>query len=281
VKKLNQKGQALIEYVMLLFIAVLMVIGLVYQFNDAFRQYLNAWFGSNEGYLFCLIQNGYLPGESENCSPPTFNLKNGKKLAADGIGGGGSSKNGAGSGSTNASGNGSGGSNAGNGGSGGGGGGGRANERGSSGSLAPANLTAMKSNAAASGKGGSEGAGGSTGDDGFSSGGGLAPGAFGSRQSSRRNSRYIPYGSDDDDDSGSHSRASTVLAATSEKDIRAARLVAVENARKKRLEDADVNATVSFGNVIKYVAIFVLVFSLIFFIGSMLVAISRGGRKRE
>ncbi len=62
----NQRGQGLIEYVLLLFISVVVVIGLIFQFNQSFRSYADNYFGS---YVKCLLRAGELPnlgiGEQE------------------------------------------------------------------------------------------------------------------------------------------------------------------------------------------------------------------------
>ncbi len=254
----------------MLFIAILLILGLVYQFNDAFRQYLNAWFRSDDGgYLFCLIQNGYLPGESENCPLPQFNLQNGKKIAG-GLGG-----TGAASGSGGNSGGSGGNSGGGSGGLGSFNSGGRVREGGSS--LVPANIKGV---GAQNGQGGA-GTGGSTGDTGFSSSGSVIANnrGFGSRPS-RSGGRYVPTDSADDETTPQSKSKNQTIPAT-ERDLKAARVVAAENARRKRLQEQDLDTTISFGNVFKYAAIFAIIFALIFFIGSMLVAISRGGRKRD
>jgi hypothetical protein len=268
--KPSESGQALIEYIAILFIGTLMVLGLVYQFNDAFRQYLDAWFnGDDSGYLFCLIQNGYLPGESATCPLPQFNLKNGKALS--GIGG---TTNAGGANGSGSAGNGSGSANNSQntggpfGGEGGGGG-----RRG---------FIAAGANFGGKGKNAGGGAGGkeSTGNaDGSSSspvfGGGNAGGA-GARAQAR--GRYVPIQTDDSD--GGAATAKTIPA--TERDLKAqARFVAAEKARKKAEESEDFNTKFTFGKILKYLIIIFILFSIFFFIGSQLLAISQGGKKRQ
>jgi hypothetical protein len=55
---LNQSGQGAIEYILLLFVAVFIMLGTVYQFNDAFQKWAANYFGE---YLACLMEAGELP----------------------------------------------------------------------------------------------------------------------------------------------------------------------------------------------------------------------------
>lgn len=54
----HQAGQAVVEYVLLIAIALLIVGGAIYQFNDAFRSFATNYFGE---YLSCLMETGELP----------------------------------------------------------------------------------------------------------------------------------------------------------------------------------------------------------------------------
>jgi hypothetical protein len=267
-KKLKslESGQALIEYVALLFVGTLMVLGLVYQFNDAFRQYLDAWFGSDDGgYLFCLIQNGYLPGESGICTPPVFNLKNGKAKSSIG-------------GTSGAGGNASSNANSAKGGNGFTGGAALGGE----GANGQRGLIPFGSNSGGKGRAGSGGSGSkeSTGNaDGSSS----SP-VFGPRGGSVANtrgqyrSRFVPITGDD---SGGSTAGPKTVPAT-ERDLKPqSRFVATEKARKKQLEDDDFNNKFTFGKILKYLIIIFILFSIFFFIGSQLLAISQGSKKRQ
>lgn len=57
-KSINQKGQASIEYVLVLVIVIMIGLGIVWKFNSAFRQFASSYFGQ---YLDCLLANGELP----------------------------------------------------------------------------------------------------------------------------------------------------------------------------------------------------------------------------
>ncbi len=56
--ELKQKGQATIEYLMLFTVTLFIAGGLMFQFNDAFRNFANNYFGA---YLSCLLESGELP----------------------------------------------------------------------------------------------------------------------------------------------------------------------------------------------------------------------------
>lgn len=54
----NQSGQAVIEYILVLIVVVSILLGVMWQFNDGFRKFTNAYFGD---YLACLLELGELP----------------------------------------------------------------------------------------------------------------------------------------------------------------------------------------------------------------------------
>jgi len=54
----DNKGQGSTEYVLVLLISTLFVVGLLLQFHQGFRQFTNQYFGS---YLSCLLETGELP----------------------------------------------------------------------------------------------------------------------------------------------------------------------------------------------------------------------------
>ncbi len=54
----NRRGQAGIEYILLIFISVVVIIGAVSQFNRSFANFLQNYYGN---YLVCLIEAGELP----------------------------------------------------------------------------------------------------------------------------------------------------------------------------------------------------------------------------
>lgn len=93
---MNQSGQGITEYILVLFVIVMMILGGMYQLNTAFEKWAHNYFGE---YLACLLETGELPaiggapGDSGICNElfNPFDLANGrtKKLAEGGNGGGG------------------------------------------------------------------------------------------------------------------------------------------------------------------------------------------------
>ena len=119
----DEKGQAIVEYILVLVVSVTILMGGIYQLNSAFKTWANNYFGN---YLACLLETGELPtisgtgGDSGLCNQffKPFSLADGRPLAAKGKGsGGGDSTPQTGGGTRESSG--------GAGGGGGGGGGGR------------------------------------------------------------------------------------------------------------------------------------------------------------
>lgn len=94
----SNSGQAVIEYLLVLLVTVAIILGVIYQFNDAFRVYAKSYFGD---YLACLLETGELPsigGEGNgicNAEFAEFSIDNGRPLVGAGFqrgGSGGSSK---------------------------------------------------------------------------------------------------------------------------------------------------------------------------------------------
>lgn len=86
----SQKGQAVTEYLLILVVVVSIALGVMYQLNQAFKKYVESYFGD---YIACLLESGELPslgGESgasaEGCNAvfEPFSLKNGRPLVASG-----------------------------------------------------------------------------------------------------------------------------------------------------------------------------------------------------
>jgi len=102
----KNKGQAVIEYILILTVAVVILGGLLLRFNKAFQEFGESLVGA-EGYYACLLQTGKLPGQSTNCSKekkdfdPDLNI--GNKNSSAGGGGGNSSGSSSGSSSSGAS----------------------------------------------------------------------------------------------------------------------------------------------------------------------------------
>lgn len=87
-KKLNESGQATLEYILILTVTVLIILSLVWQFNSAFKKYADAFF---DGYIACLLETGELPGTGGDCSAEyqKFSIANGTPLIGGGLDGGG------------------------------------------------------------------------------------------------------------------------------------------------------------------------------------------------
>jgi hypothetical protein len=90
----KQKGQATLEYLLLFLVSVFLTGGLLFQFNDAFRNFINGYFGA---YLACLLESGELPSlgwdagnspdDSCNAEFQPFNLASGRQpLPTSGVG---------------------------------------------------------------------------------------------------------------------------------------------------------------------------------------------------
>lgn len=81
----NQKGQGVIEYVLVLIVSVALILGGVYQLNSAFKTWATNYFGN---YLACLLETGELPtiggspGDSGLCNQifKPFSLADGRPL---------------------------------------------------------------------------------------------------------------------------------------------------------------------------------------------------------
>jgi Flp pilus assembly pilin Flp len=89
----NERGQSLVEYILMLFVSVALVLGLIFEFSSAFKAWANNYFGD---YLTCLLETGELPsiggtpGDSGTCNQffQAFSLKNGRPSTALGKGSG-------------------------------------------------------------------------------------------------------------------------------------------------------------------------------------------------
>jgi len=88
---LNQKGQATLEYIMLFVVTIFIAGGLYYQFNDAFKNFVNNYFGA---YVACLLESGELPSlgwDAQNSGDDScedefepFNLATGRRPISGG-----------------------------------------------------------------------------------------------------------------------------------------------------------------------------------------------------
>jgi hypothetical protein len=89
--KLNQTGQAFIEYILVLLVVVSICLGVMWQFNDAFRKFSNSYFGN---YIACLLELGELPALGGSTSGvcaseyEPFDIANGRPKKGVGFNGG-------------------------------------------------------------------------------------------------------------------------------------------------------------------------------------------------
>ena len=85
----SESGQAVLEYILILALTVAVMLGAVYQLNDAFRQWAQNYFGE---YLACILETGELPslggqeGMGAVCDQDfaPFSLASGRPLVGSG-----------------------------------------------------------------------------------------------------------------------------------------------------------------------------------------------------
>lgn len=84
----SESGQGVLEYMLLLVIIIVLILGLAYQFNTAFRSWAEGFF---DGYVACLLETGELPGVSQQCMEEyvDFDFSKGQNLADGRLGSGG------------------------------------------------------------------------------------------------------------------------------------------------------------------------------------------------
>ncbi len=155
---LSQRGQASLEMIVLLIIGVIVILGLVYRFNTAFKKYTIEMYGT---YYRCLLETGELPGTGSVCRDrdARFDIANGRTLVADGDTGTGGTDDGSGSTGGGSGGSGSGGSGSGGSGSGGSGSGGSGNGKNGSGGSGSGSQSGSGSGGSGSGGSGDSGGG--------------------------------------------------------------------------------------------------------------------------
>lgn len=262
----NQKGQAITEYVLLLTISLIIIGGIIYQFNTAFKVYMDAWFlDPDESYLACIIKNGILPDggdQTGDCVKPKLDLKNGKILAKNNSGRpNGNSKAGDGGGGTNAPGTGRDGT------------GGRSGDSRSRGGIAynsaDAKNAGLKSSVGKEAKA-------NTGDTGFSSttGGISGEGGAGAGENIFYSGSRKGKGESENMD-----EKSSTNVPLNDRDMKSAREIAAEKSKKLKAEQ-EKEFELSFGNVFKYLIIALLIFSLVFFVGSQFLAVARSKKRK-
>lgn len=290
---LREKGQAVFELILLLTVAAILVAGLTAQFFTPFGDWTRRMFSGEDSYLHCLIRYGILPGgESAECEPPTF--EGGEALAARsttlpqvsaGAGRGSSSvgtrnrrgaaRSGGGgqSGSrrrTTGSGNNRGASNADTG-----------PKRGGPGGIASANNRRGGSSfGGGSGSSRSAGAGEEdlyTGSDKSSS---LSADFSGVRNSSnKKRIRTAPVGGQLDDQAQSKKGAAKQKGRGRGQKKKTATALVAQPKRKVAQEMKE--ESFGFGKMLRFVLILALLFAIIFFVGSQIFAVARGGGRRR
>lgn len=289
--KKRQSGQAILEYVLLLIVSLILVGGIVFRFSDGFRNWAERYFVGEDSFLHCLIINGVLPG-SGTCDRPDFKLGQGRLAVPTNTGSGPGSGSGSGSGTGSGS-------------------GGRSNSSNS------ANSNNANADANANGADGDRAA--KTKGDG-PNGSGLIPatGNLGGMGGSQRrgsstfaddidklNKSKASYTGSDKSSSGNlgealgfstdggrprnvpirgfvnneEDRRKSAKIPANERDIKTARELAAEKAKRAKEEELKAQSF-SIGKLIKYLLIFAIAFSIIFFVGSMFFAGSRGKRRR-
>lgn len=91
-RKFNpESGQGALEYILLVLITMVIILGLVYEFNYKFKNFLDNYFGN---YIACLLETGELPGTTGGtCASEyqTISDQTGKQLLKFGNGGASSS----------------------------------------------------------------------------------------------------------------------------------------------------------------------------------------------
>ncbi|MBY0315737.1 MAG: hypothetical protein K2Q26_09470 [Bdellovibrionales bacterium] len=92
--RLDHRGQAVLEYILVLAVTVAIILGVMYQFSDAFKKYVASYFGD---YVACLLETGEMPslgGDSGatasicNSEFEPFSIASGRPLSGNGVGNG-------------------------------------------------------------------------------------------------------------------------------------------------------------------------------------------------
>ena len=105
----KNKGQAIVEYVLILTVVVVTMGGLLLKLNREVEEWGKSIIGAKNGYIACLMQTGLLPGQSTShlgtpCAAiKTINVSSGSSGGAGGSGGAGSGGAGSGGAGSNAS----------------------------------------------------------------------------------------------------------------------------------------------------------------------------------
>jgi hypothetical protein len=262
----SQKGQTLIEYIFLLAIVVMVVLGVAYRFNSGFADFADKFFGNEDSYVACLIKEGLLPGDAGGkCERPQLDFQAGKKIPLS-AGGGNRPNTPSTLGTTKTAG-------------------------------AAQNPKPIESGASRAGEnnhsipvgkfGGNSGK--YIGDSTQSGGAGSPP-----QQNSSGSGKVSAGGINTDTASKEQQdlRARNVPFSKGDKlgdkkgddnipfgdrDRKTSREIAEE--KKKKAQSKDLETELSFGKIFRYLIIAALIFGIIFFVGSQFVAVSRGNKR--
>jgi hypothetical protein len=272
----RREGQAVLEYVLLLGVVVLIMMGLMYRFVSSFAVFMDRIFIGEESYFACLIKEGVLPGDqSGTCVAPTWNLADGKALTPNRsqstpitqAGGSGTQQGGGANSANNQANNNS-----------AGGGGGRAREGAAGGNLVPATSSSgsgFRGGRAGSGSG-AQGESSYTGSDRSSSGAARGENASGSAGQNAQGGRdqYVPAGR-----ISARSRSSADQdVPLNERDRKTAAEISAEK-EKRKLAQENLETGWDIGKVLRWLLIIALILAIIFFVGTQLVAVARGNRR--
>lgn len=266
----GESGQALIEYVLLLLITLLLLGGVIYQFNSAFRVFANSWFVGDESYIACAMKNGILPDGSDGeevCTKPKFDITKGQTKNGQGIDANGqpldqnrntAAKNrGARGGSTA------------------GGGGTRRAGDGVIGVIPFNSADAQNAGIATTAGSKAEGEKSYTGSSGTSSSGKFQD--FEAGQDKGSTSRFRRGSKPVVDESTVQKQGQSVPLTI--RDLKTAREIAAEKKKRAKAQEGS-SFDLSFGNVFKYIIIALLVFSIVFFLGSQFLAVARSKKRK-
>ncbi len=276
-KRTQESGQAILETILILVITVSIILGVITQFNTAFRVWANNYFGD---YLSCLLETGELPTLGDTSGRTAgicdqlysdFSLANGTSPIDPGGGGSGGGGDGSGDGADGQGGSPSAG----------------LNET----STAGSGSSTRVSSRSGAGSGGDFGGGGSRGQEG---GGGAAraraPAYTGSTESSIPGSLLVSSDQNDREDSREEliEGYRTSVAEQEEEERREAGLVKpIEGNEQKKTdrflvekrglasvqEEPDVE--MGFGNYLRFLLIAAIVIALVVFFGGQAIQISK------
>lgn len=266
----SESGQVAIEYILVLMVSVAIILGALYQLNDAFRVWADSYFGD---YLACLLETGELPsldGGAGTCnsSYKAFSLSDGRQLVT----------------SSNESSGAEGGSGTGGGGAGGvsGGGGGAQSASGQS-SFISMGASNARFNSPTRFSAHSKGGGGGASDE--KGGGGSDTGAFGAtdlagyqqgrviRIPLRQSQQIAGSRSGRDEDKKDQAKIKVAVSEQGAAQQKRNELMRIE--RKTASSKAPEIEEFTFGNFLRYIIMAAIIIAILFFIGGQALQVSK------